>query len=706
MGSKPSRADDAVSVSRSPSIGLSADEEAVVIARKDIESGVPNDGTVPREEQASRHDSTTRRNGIAITLDRVGNEIRLSPGSVHKSCTCVGEENETSERYKTILEDVSGVISRGDLVAVMGPSGSGKTTLLDLISQRKTEGVLHGKILFDGVAPTLSTVKKYTAYVPQTEAFFGGATVYETVLFTAMVKLPGTRPEDVQRKFGLVDHVIDQMGLSKCRNTMVGNHIIRGISGGEMKRLAVALALCTSNPRAMFLDEPTSGLDSTMAAEVINCLSRLQLCDGRTLIVTIHQPSMHVFQSFTKLILLSNGRTAYFGEAGKAPMDFFIAQGHPYQPGFNIAEYFIDTVSQSDRKCEEFYAKSALCRKNMEEVAEITSLKLPMNAVTINTESSVSGNGKDSAYAHSPLTELGIMLAYKDAPRWKYGIFWFTRLGLYVILASLLSAFFYQQKHTPSGILNLNGILFIACILPSFMAQVHVEEIKMEREVFTRQFHDSYYRPVNYVASKIISELPMTMIASAAFSSILHWACGFNPAPDAFFFFCLVNLVMFTIAQLIGCTISAAIPGDVGPASLLPIFGTLNMLVGGFFIRAKTIHDAWKWLYRVSFVQWGWSSVMVNEYQGKLFYDHCNSPVGGLEEFIEQLSLPESSVRLLRLFMANRSECDPIDGESILRAFALQDRNRWTSVLYASLSIPVYLATFYFGVSRVRHEKR
>jgi len=198
----------------------------------------------------------------------------------------------------------------------------------------------------------------------------------------------------------------------------------------------------------------------------------------------------------------------------------------------------------------------------------------------------------------------------------------------------------------------------------------------------------------------------MTMLASIAFSAILYWCVGFNPSFSAFCFFVLTSFINFTIAQLIGCTISAAIPGEIGPASLLPIIATLNMLVGGFFIRAKTIHDMWKWLYTVSFIQWVWSALMVNEYQGRQFFDHCDSTTGGLDDLVDQLSLPESSVQLLRMFAANQNECDPITGESVLRTFSLESRNRWSSLLYASLSVPVYLFTFYLGVSRVRHEKR
>lgn len=659
--------------------------------------------------------------GLTITLDDVGNSIKLAGNSMNRSCSCTRanaeDPAEVESRTKVILQNVSGVVRSGDMVALMGPSGAGKTTLLDLISKRKTEGILMGKIYFDGVEPTINTIRKYTAYVPQIESFFGGATVFETIRFAAMIKLPGTENSVVRAKLEKVEHVMDQMNLNGCRNTLVGNAVIRGISGGELKRLSVACALLTHDPRAMFLDEPTSGLDSTMAAEVIKSLRRLQTEDGRTMIVTIHQPSMGVYQSFNKLILLNGGNLVYFGPGGRAPMQFFIAQGFPYEPGFNMAEYFIDTVSKSrpttnGKSAHDFakyYAQSPLRQDNLEEVAEIRSIKLPVNAVTINTESSANGmggKGKDSPYAHGSLTELGILIRYKDSPRWKYAIFWFTRIGLYTILASLLSSFFYNQKHTPSGLLNINGILFIAMILPCFMAQVHVEETKFEREVYTREFHDSYYRPGNYVLSKVIVELPMTMLASMAFAAILYWCVGLNPSAGSFFFFFLSNFVNFNIAMLIGCCIAAAIPGDVGPAVILPIVGTLNMLVGGFFIRARTIHDVWSWLYEISFIQWAWSAVMVNEYTERLFFDHCDSKTGGLDDLLEQLSLPESSVRLLELFFSNQDQCDPIDGDSVLTTFGLEGRNKFTSLLYAALSTPVYFAIFYAGVKYVRHERR
>ena len=156
------------------------------------------------------------------------------------------------------------MIRSGDMCAVMGPSGAGKTTLLDVLAKRKTEGKVLGAVYFDGRSPSKSSVMKHTAYIQQQDCFFGGATVHETILFAAMAKLPkrdeASRAEDLDDKRRRVDEVIKQLNLTRCADTYMGNRLIRGVSGGEMKRTAVACAMLIS-PRCMFLDEPTSGLD-------------------------------------------------------------------------------------------------------------------------------------------------------------------------------------------------------------------------------------------------------------------------------------------------------------------------------------------------------------------------------------------------------------------------------------------------------------
>lgn len=148
----------------------------------------------------------------------------------------------------------------------------------------------------------------------QEDVLMGTLTVRETIKYSAYLRLPTTMSkEEVD---GIIDGTINEMGLQDCSDRLIGNWHLRGISGGEKKRLSIALEILT-RPRLLFLDEPTSGLDSAAAFFVVQTL-RTVARDGRTVISSIHQPSSEVFALFDDLFLLSGGETVYFGEAKMA----------------------------------------------------------------------------------------------------------------------------------------------------------------------------------------------------------------------------------------------------------------------------------------------------------------------------------------------------------------------------------------------------
>lgn len=152
------------------------------------------------------------------------------------------------------------------------------------------------------------------AYVTQEDLLLGTLSVRETITYSALLRLPNTlSKEEID---GIVEATIMEMGLQDCADGLVGNWHLRGLSGGEKKRLSIALEILTK-PRLLFLDEPTSGLDSASAFFVIQTLRNIAL-DGRTVISSIHQPSSEVFALFDDLFLLSGGQTAYFGLAKMA----------------------------------------------------------------------------------------------------------------------------------------------------------------------------------------------------------------------------------------------------------------------------------------------------------------------------------------------------------------------------------------------------
>lgn len=152
---------------------------------------------------------------------------------------------------------------------------------------------------------------KLQAYVTQEDVLLGTLTVRETITYSAHLRLPTSMAkEDVS---GIIEGTIIEMGLQDCADRLIGNWHLRGISGGEKKRLSIALEILT-RPRLLFLDEPTSGLDSASAFFVVQTLRNVAR-DGRTVISSIHQPSSEVFALFDDLFLLSGGETVYFGEA-------------------------------------------------------------------------------------------------------------------------------------------------------------------------------------------------------------------------------------------------------------------------------------------------------------------------------------------------------------------------------------------------------
>lgn len=168
----------------------------------------------------------------------------------------------------------------------------------------------------------------------QDDVLFETFTCYECLYFAAKLRLNRTEDIIVER----IEELIKQLGLEKCRNTIVGNVMVKGLSGGEKKRTAIAVELIT-NPKVIFFDEPTSGLDSFTTLKLVK-LMKEQAMKGKMIISTIHQPSSQAFNLFDKLILMSEGRIIYQGEASEAT-DYFKKIGYVCPRFCNPADFFL-----------------------------------------------------------------------------------------------------------------------------------------------------------------------------------------------------------------------------------------------------------------------------------------------------------------------------------------------------------------------------
>ncbi|MEW5318872.1 MAG: hypothetical protein WDW38_010056 [Sanguina aurantia] len=264
------------------------------------------------------------------------------------------------EKERQVLFDVSGAVQPGEVLALMGPSGSGKTSLLAVMGGRSTARS-SGSITFNGEAPN-KAIKRKMGFVAQDDLLFAELTVFETLYFAAMLRLPSTLPK--AEKVARVELVINVLGLSKCRDTIIGGGGMRGVSGGERKRVSVGHELLT-NPSVIFLDECTSGLDSTNALKLMQTLSTLAaggapsyqcgLCNKRTY----------------RLLLLAEGRTMFFGDATVAA-GWFEVHRQPCPHGVNIADHILDCANGSPPSTEDVAAGKVVAAGLLEAFDERT----------------------------------------------------------------------------------------------------------------------------------------------------------------------------------------------------------------------------------------------------------------------------------------------------------------------------------------------
>lgn len=282
------------------------------------------------------------RHGISCTLTMEAKQSKAT-GFRHEAvrfsfqqCTHV-----IPKKNKVILENVSGSVVGGQMLAIVGPSGAGKTMLMKLLTLENAPGARSGIVKLDGKVLGPDHYRKFCASVPQVETLWTFLTARDHLYYALRFYHPHKSELEVQTE---VDRMLKVTGLETCQNTRAGNALIAGLSGGQRRRLSFACGLLKS-PRVLFLDEPTSGLDAAAAASIVQLLRNVAEHTGIAVVCTIHQPSSRVFHTFDRVLLLSGGRPCYEGKlASLTP--YLEKLGHPLPSGHNVADFALELVNR------------------------------------------------------------------------------------------------------------------------------------------------------------------------------------------------------------------------------------------------------------------------------------------------------------------------------------------------------------------------
>ncbi|KAK3118106.1 hypothetical protein QOZ80_9BG0694300 [Eleusine coracana subsp. coracana] len=544
-----------------------------------------------------------------------------------------GTTTSSAAAERTILSGVTGEARPGELLAVLGPSGSGKSTLLSILGGRllpsssSSSSSSHhhhhhdaggGTVLLNG-RPTTRSSHRRTGFVAQDDVLHPYLTVRETLLFCAALRLPRAAP-----KSAAADAVIAELGLTTCADTIVGNALVRGVSGGERKRVSIGHELLV-NPSLLLLDEPTSGLDSTAAARLVTTLAGLAN-KGRTVVVSVHQPASRVYRMFDSVLLLSQGRCMFYGK-GEDAMDYFAGVG--FQPGFHVnpADFMLDLANgfaQSDYSCTtegggnvkqaliSSYNKVLAPKVKASITANLTADQQPSSLAS--PETTCSNNYNRARYATSWCDQFTILLRRSLKERRHET---FTSLRLFQILAPAVVAGAMWWRSSPLATQDRLGLLFFISIFWGVFASFNaVFAFPQERPVLARERASGMYALSSYFAARTAGDLPMELALPAAFTLVVYLMAGLNPHPAAFALTLAVILGYVLVAEGLGLAVGAVMMDAKRASTFVTVIMLAYLLTGGFYVH--NVPGFMVWAKYTSFTYYCYRLLIEVQYGGPL----------------------------------------------------------------------------------------
>ncbi|KAH7841200.1 hypothetical protein Vadar_026918 [Vaccinium darrowii] len=475
-----------------------------------------------------------------------------------------------------LLKGVSGAFRPGVLTALMGVSGAGKTTLMDVLAGRKTSGYIEGRITVSGYPKKQETFARIAGYCEQTDIHSPHVTVYESLQYSAWLRLSPEVDSGMRKMF--IDEVMELVELAPLREALVGLPGVNGLSIEQRKRLTIAVEL-VANPSIIFMDEPTSGLDARAAAIVMRTV-RNTVDTGRTVVCTIHQPSIDIFDSFDE------------GIDGVSKI----------KDGYNPATWMLEVTSPAQEDAlgvnfADVYRNSELYRRNKELITE-QSMPPP--------------GSKDlyfaTQYSQSFFTQCLACLWKQHLSYWRNPSYTAVRLLFTFVIALMFGTIFWDlgsKRATQSDIFNAMGSMYSAVMFIGVQNAGSVQPVvAIGRTVFYREKAAGMYSSFPYAFGQIVIEIPYVFVQTLLYGVIVYAMIGFDWTVSKFLWYLFFMNFTWLYYTFYGMMAVAITPSqNIAAITSSAFYGMWNLFSG--FTMPKTRAPVWwKWYFNICPVYW------------------------------------------------------------------------------------------------------
>ncbi|KAK5843041.1 hypothetical protein PVK06_005470 [Gossypium arboreum] len=513
-----------------------------------------------------------------------------------------------------LLSGITGAFRPGVLTALMGVSGAGKTTLMDVLSGRKTSGIIEGDIRIGGYPKVQDTFARVSSYCEQNDIHSPLITVEESVVYSAWLRLPSHIDSKTKDEF--VNMVIETIELDGVRDCLVGIPGVNGLSTEQRKRLTIAVEL-VANPSIIFMDEPTSGLDARAAAIVMRAVKNVVEM-GRTVVCTIHQPSIDIFEAFDELILMkTGGHIIYSGPLGQNSMrivEYF--QNIPGVPkikdNYNPATWMLEVTSTSVEvgngiDFAQIYKGSILCKENKELVKQLSSPTPGSKDLYFPTR-----------FPQNGLEQFKACLWKQCLSYWRSPAYNLTRIVFMTASSLMFGVLFWQQGkniNNQQDLFSIAGSMYAVIILFGINnCSTVLPFVSTERTVLYRERFAGMYTSWAYSFAQVLVEIPYLLTLAIIYVIITYPMIGYEWSAYKLFWalysmFCTLLYFNYLGMLLVSLTPNIQVASIVASSAY-----TMLNLFAGFIIPKPQIPKWWIWLYYICPTSWAMNGMLTSQY--------------------------------------------------------------------------------------------
>ncbi|PBC34512.1 ATP-binding cassette sub-family G member [Apis cerana cerana] len=559
-----------------------------------------------------------------------------------------------SRRKTELLKNVSGEFRAGELTAIMGLSGAGKSTLMDVLTGFTTAGVT-GNIMVNSKTRNLNEFRRLSAYIMQNDNLQPLLTVQEAMNVAAELKLTTSHQQKKQK----IDQILVTMSLDTCRHTRTGQ-----LSGGERKRLAIALELINSPP-ILFLDEPTSGLDSVTSKYCITLLKQLAKA-GQTVICSIHQPSASLLNMIDHLYVVADGNCVYSGSTQNL-VPYLSSLGLQCPTHYNPADYLMEI-------CNGDYGKYVPEMINAIENGKNNAWRSTSNVTNVNHQEEVIALNVTASFQalrqRSPVEIQHVHTRHKGSPDYATN-FWkqliillkrnairlsrdkvltFTRLSMHFIIALIVGVIYFKVGQDAVYVLDNFNLLFFNIMFLMFSAfSATVTTFPSELPIIMREHFNRWYKLHSFYLANKLADIPIQFTAISLYILIVYYMSDQLLELQRFCLYTLMCFAVSIVAQTFGLLIGTGMKVQhgmiFGPLTILPF-----LIFSGFFVQFRDAHPYLRWLFHLSFLKYGFEGVMIAIYG----YDR---PKLSCSDVYCHFAIPETLLNAVDMKQANYWFC-------------------------------------------------